>query len=268
MARRRDESLLDILCELPWWISAGLSVSSFISLKYLLPMFEFNSPILKGLSRIWPLFAPHIAIIFLFPIPFALFNSWRKKKLLETQKNLATLKSISWKQFEELVGEAYRRQGYKVSENIGDGPDGGIDLRLRKNGELILVQCKHWKAFKVDVKVVREMYGVMVSENATKAIVITSGTFTQPAKKFASDKPIKLIEGKQLLALIANVQKEPKSKSELNPVKNIPEIKQNQILCPKCGSKMVLRTAKKGPNSGKQFWGCTKFPKCYGSKSI
>jgi len=29
MARRREESLLDILCELPWWISAGLSVSSF-----------------------------------------------------------------------------------------------------------------------------------------------------------------------------------------------------------------------------------------------
>jgi len=171
-----------------------------IFLKYLLPVFEFNSPIFKGLSKIWPLFAPYIAFIFLVPIPFALFNSWRKKKLLESQKNLATLKSISWKQFEELVGEAYRRQGYQVSENIGEGPDGGIDLRLRKNGELILVQCKHWKAFKVDVKVVREMYGVMVSKNASKAIVITSGTFTQPAKNFASDKPIELIEGKQLYA--------------------------------------------------------------------
>ena len=112
------------------------------------------------------------------------------------------------------------------------------------------------------------MYGVMVSKNASKAIVITSGTFTQPAKNFASDKPIELIEGKQLLTLIANVQKESKIKSELEPINHVPEIKQNEMVCPKCGSKMVLRTAKKGPNSGKQFWGCTQFPKCHGTKSV
>ncbi|WP_081987141.1 nuclease-related domain-containing protein [Methylotenera sp. G11] len=33
-------------------------------------------------------------------------------------------------------------------------------------------------------------------------------------------------------------------------------------LCPKCGSKMVLRTTKAGENAGKQFWGCSQFPKC------
>ncbi len=32
--------------------------------------------------------------------------------------------------------------------------------------------------------------------------------------------------------------------------------------CPKCGSPMVLRTAKQGANAGKQFWGCSAFPKC------
>jgi hypothetical protein len=32
--------------------------------------------------------------------------------------------------------------------------------------------------------------------------------------------------------------------------------------CPKCGSPMVLREAKKGKNIGKKFWGCSKFPKC------
>jgi hypothetical protein len=34
--------------------------------------------------------------------------------------------------------------------------------------------------------------------------------------------------------------------------------------CPKCGSDMVLRTTTKGPNKGKQFWGCPNFPKCRG----
>jgi len=32
--------------------------------------------------------------------------------------------------------------------------------------------------------------------------------------------------------------------------------------CPKCGSDMALRAAKKGNNAGNQFWGCTNFPKC------
>ena len=34
--------------------------------------------------------------------------------------------------------------------------------------------------------------------------------------------------------------------------------------CPECGSEMILRTAKKGPNRGGSFWGCSSFPKCRG----
>lgn len=34
--------------------------------------------------------------------------------------------------------------------------------------------------------------------------------------------------------------------------------------CPKCGSEMVLRTVSKGPNEGKQFWGCPNYPNCRG----
>lgn len=33
-------------------------------------------------------------------------------------------------------------------------------------------------------------------------------------------------------------------------------------ICPKCGSKLVLRKASKGNNAGKSFWGCSDFPKC------
>ena len=38
--------------------------------------------------------------------------------------------------------------------------------------------------------------------------------------------------------------------------------------CPKCGSKMVLRTARKGKYSGKNFWGCSKYPNCNGILNI
>lgn len=36
----------------------------------------------------------------------------------------------------------------------------------------------------------------------------------------------------------------------------------NVLICPKCGSNLVLRTAKKGENAGRQFYGCSNFPKC------
>lgn len=36
----------------------------------------------------------------------------------------------------------------------------------------------------------------------------------------------------------------------------------SETACPKCGSKMVVREAKKGKNTGNQFWGCTNFPQC------
>lgn len=33
-------------------------------------------------------------------------------------------------------------------------------------------------------------------------------------------------------------------------------------ICPKCGTQMVIRTAKKGDQKGQEFWGCKNYPKC------
>ena len=40
------------------------------------------------------------------------------------------------------------------------------------------------------------------------------------------------------------------------------------MICPKCGSRLVLRTAKKGDHAGDQFYGCSAFPKCRYTKNI
>ncbi len=42
----------------------------------------------------------------------------------------------------------------------------------------------------------------------------------------------------------------------------------HSAICPKCGSLLVLRTAVKGTNAGKQFYGCSNFPKCRYAKNI
>jgi len=54
------------------------------------------------------------------------------------------------------------------------------------------------------------------------------------------------------------------SRRHIKHVKTIVAQKEKQKKCPKCGSEMVIREAKKGVNTGKKFWGCSTFPKCRG----
>lgn len=51
-----------------------------------------------------------------------------------------------------MVGEALHKQRFTVQET-DKGPDGGVDLVLRKGREVFLVQCKQWRASKVGVQV-------------------------------------------------------------------------------------------------------------------
>jgi restriction system protein len=197
-------------------------------------------------------------MVLLIPAPIAALNSWRKRRLLDSQKGIDSIRALGWREFEELVGEAYRRRGYRVIENTAAGPDEGIDLVLKKDGSLILVQCKQWKSTKVGVNIVRELFGVMTAKHATSGILITSGVFTQEAKNFGVDKPIDLVDGTRLLQLIGNVQKQGTTLAK--PA--------SANVCPQCGAELVLRTAQRGPNPGKKFWGCSSFPKCRFTKSL
>jgi len=133
-------------------------------------------------------------------------------------------------------------------------------LVLRKDGEKYLVQCKQWKAYKVGVSVIRELYGVMAATGAAGGFVVTSGVFTPEAKDFASGRNIELVDGAELKQIINRVQ--PASVQE----KKI--LSMTGQLCPKCGSLMVMRTAKQGANAGKMFWGCSNYPKCFGTVAI
>jgi ssDNA-binding Zn-finger/Zn-ribbon topoisomerase 1 len=42
----------------------------------------------------------------------------------------------------------------------------------------------------------------------------------------------------------------------------------DDLVCPRCGSKLILRIAKKGENAGNRFYGCSPFPKCRYIKNI
>jgi restriction system protein len=143
--------------------------------------------------------------IFLFHTILSIFNHQKRKQLIKQQSSIETLRDTSWSDFEVLVGEAFRRKGFAVQENMVGGADGGIDLTLRKDGKLHIVQCKRWRSSKVGVSIVREMFGVLQASNAVSVYVVSSGHFTKDTITFAQDLPIELINGEQLLKLIADV---------------------------------------------------------------
>jgi restriction system protein len=186
------------------------------------------------------------------------YHAWRKGELLDSQTSIDSIRSLPWKDFELLVSEAYRRKGYSVEERGAGGPDGGVDLVLRKDNQMTYVQCKHWRNESVGVSIVRELYGVMAAERANRGIVVTSGGYTPDALDFARGNPLELIDGPRLVQLISDVQRK---------TSGLPG-KSEDMQCPQCGSSMILRTAKHGHTIGKQFWGCTQYPQCRATRSI
>ncbi len=187
----------------------------------------------------------------------------RSRKVFERALARPGAQSVTWSQLENLVGEAYQRLGYEVLRRGGVHPDGGVDLELHRAGERVLVQCKHWKSWQVGVKPVRELWGVAASEGATRAIFVTSGTYTQAARSFAVDKALDLLDGPALAGIIEAAGRAP-STQRVAPVAN----PQAAIRCPRCGRTMVRRIARHGANSGQVFWGCSDYPACRGTLSI
>lgn len=194
-----------------------------------------------------------------FSVLRALFVKNRTKALFNKQTGIESIRQLSWDEFERLIGEYYTRHGYSVAENSQKGADDGVDLYLQKDGENIIVQCKHWKN-KVGVPVVREHLGAIAAMNATRGMVVTSGAFTQSAIAFANENNIGLVDGTDL-AKHFDRSRVPIDSDGLDTDKD-------DLMCPLCGSEMVKRTAKKGIKTGQSFLGCAQFPDCRGTRSL
>lgn len=263
---KRDESIVKMLLNSPWWVSIIVAFIAYIGIKFVAAILKGNL-LFKGAATLISSLAPLVAFFFLMVGAISALFAWRRGDLLKGQTSIETIRNLSWRRFEELVGEAYRQIGYSVVGNTSSGADGGVDLIAQKDGETILIQCKQWKAYKIGVKTVREMFGLFNSERANEVHIITSGEFTDEAKDFARNKPIKLINGPMLIQLVERAKAattlKDSSVGESPRTHAVPK-----VICPICGSDMVLRKAIRGANAGKNFWGCEKFPACRGIRNV
>ena len=279
---RRSSALDDLFAvgaRLPWKVSFALAILSFFILHFAAARLAVTAPpkSMPDLAAVVQLaWLRPIVTIFQFVLPAALVTgaavSLGKGRLARgtfdrvSGQEEGVLARLSWSDFEALIGEGFRRRGYSVSGNVQQGPDGGVDLVLTKNSECAFVQCKHWRRASVGVTVIREFYGVMTSKSVRSGYVVTSGHFTPDACGFAATCGIELIDGEKLRGWMADSnQTSGQVTVQPLPRASIPESVPSQPACPTCGADTVLRTARQGKSVGKQFWGCSRFPRCRGS---
>jgi restriction system protein len=288
MARRKKsdaETVIDLFALMPWWACVALAAVAYVALHALAskapatvdPTQALNQmdkllvgAALRGLATFGQYLVP---VLLLAAAAVSAVRRYRRGKLLEEavrSQDAAAVDGMTWHEFEVLIGEAFRRKGYAVVETGGGGPDGGIDLMLRKpvtNGnETYVVQCKHWKAQKVGVDVVRELYGVMAARGAAGGFVVTSGRFTTEAMAFAQGRNVRLVDGARLKELleVARTGGPGKAATVRDEQANA---EMTMVVCPLCSSAMVRRVAKRGPNAGEQFYGCSTYPVCRGTRA-
>jgi restriction system protein len=210
---KRKQSGFEVVASMPWPVGILLGLAAYIAIRHGTGWYfgSVNNPYTSGLGRLAAtgIYAPlgWMLLAGFWIAALASFIGRRsRRQLLDKQTGIDSLRQMNWRQFELLAGEAFRRQGYTVEETGLGGADGGIDLILRKNGQTTLVQCKQWQNWQVGVKVVREMYGLLVHHQAAAVKIVALGDYTSDARRFAQGKPIELIHGGELIATVCSLQ--------------------------------------------------------------
>jgi len=126
-----------------------------------------------------------------------------------TQLNEATnLASMNWQDFENLIRDIFEKEFAKDGGDVKvtqASHDGGVDAIAFDpdpiRGGKIVIQAKRYTNV-VGVSAVRDLYGTVLNEGATKGILVTTSNFGPDAHEFAKNKPITLLSGNNLLYLL------------------------------------------------------------------
>jgi restriction system protein len=266
------EAVLGIGAKVPWPAAAALAVVFFGIFRWLSNI-DAPDPAATTIATIAPVLprtvVRTVAALLQYVVPALLlvgaaisaFAHQRRRALHSSvvAGGGNAIRDLSWPNFERFIGAYFEEHGFAVEVTGSSGPDGGIDLKLRRGKDSYLVQCKHWRARQVGVAIVRELYGVMAGAGAVGGFVVTSGSFSKEARNFAEGREIELIDGRMLEASTRAAGGRARAAVASPETRAAPA-------CPECGSSMSMRVARRGRKVGQRFWGCSRYPACKGTR--
>ena len=156
------------------------------------------TPSLDNVSPIRPIFVLNTA-------DDRFVSSKNVEDVLLPETNLATM---DWEDFEHLVAQLFEwefsKQGVEVKVTRASR-DRGVDAILfdpdpLRGGKYVLQAKRYTRT--VDVSSVRDLYGTVMNEGANRGILITTASFGPDSYEFVKDKPISLVDGPNLLAML------------------------------------------------------------------
>ncbi|MCB9310910.1 MAG: restriction endonuclease [Lewinellaceae bacterium] len=132
-------------------------------------------------------------------------NHYEVASGMDKSTNLA---SMDWEDFEHLIREVFANE---FNSNGGEvkvtqaSKDGGVDAIAFDpdpiRGGKIVIQAKRYTNT-VGVAAVRDLFGTVMNEGATKGILVTTADYGSDAYEFAKGKPLTLMNGANLLYLL------------------------------------------------------------------
>lgn len=178
------------------------------------------------------------------------------------------LAGIGWAEFERQVAEGFRHRGYAVSET-GGGGGRAVDMVLTRGQDRFLVDCKPWRTLAVGPAPVRELIALVRHREAAGGFVVSSGEFTEEARRLAAGHPVQLIDGKVLRELL-NTREEktqpvvvrregPFLDTTLPPA----AWRLRAQPCPLCGGAM-----EEAERHGRRVLACVHHPLCEGVREV
>lgn len=194
-----------------------------------------------------------------------LHKLWVNQHRLDRITLIQDLKRLEPGQFEELVAVTYRALGFWV-RRTGKSGDHGVDLEMwSSNGNRWIVQCKRYRDT-VGEPLIRDLYGTLLHEKAHRAVMVTSAEITPPAEKWASGKPIDLVDGHQLLKLMEKARRRVHGNFIQKFVWRIQDWWKPQAkgipVCPRCHAPMQRRPARLTDHPSWVLYQCTNYPRC------
>jgi restriction system protein len=128
----------------------------------------------------------------------------KEENVLSTLDQRPNLMDLSPKEFESLITNLFSGMGLETRQTQASR-DGGVDCVAFDSrpilGGKVIIQAKRYKNT-VGVAAVRDLFGTLHNEGASKGILVTTSGFGKSSYEFANGKPIELITGSNLLYLL------------------------------------------------------------------
>lgn len=213
------DELSGLAIRLPWW---GGLLSALAAYVLLHPIATLQLPAPIGMVDLVTTSLGQLLVFlaqiaqYLLPLAFLIsaavsgFVRWKRSDLRESVVQDTTgsiLRGLRWSDFALLVGEAFRRQGYELSESRNAAAGRDTTLALTREDLRYLVDCTDWRSSRAGARAVRELSRRIDTTGAEGGFAVTSGQFTSEAKHFAVDRNIELIDGRHLKELFRSAPK-------------------------------------------------------------